>query len=71
MENRLDPANTHDMIEILKGKYRDRIPRKKFTHEDILVMQGQQQVIDYMVGTLAEIQRKQENSEHVRRRYKT
>ncbi len=59
MENKnFDPTSTVDMIKLLQGRFKDRVPRKKISYEDVLKMQGQQQVIDYMIGTLQEIERK-------------
>lgn len=59
MENKLDPSSTVDMIKILQERFRDRIPRKLVTYDEVCQMQGSQKVIDYMVGTLeAEERRK-------------
>jgi hypothetical protein len=61
MENNknLDPTSTVDMIKVLQSRFKDRVPRKNVSYEEVLKMQGQQQVIDYIIGTLQELERKQ------------
>ena len=64
---KLDPTSTVDMVEVLQSRFKDRVPRKNVSYEEVLKMQGQQQVIDYIIGTLQELERKQGLEAHVRK----
>lgn len=42
------PYVPEDLLEALRKVFPDRLPRKQITHEDFLVLQGQQKVIDFL-----------------------
>lgn len=50
--DKLDPASSVDLLTILQARFRDRVPRNTITLEDVMRMQGEQRVLDYIIGIL-------------------
>lgn len=42
------PQVPEDLLLALKEAFPDRLPRRLISHEDFLILQGQQKVIDFL-----------------------
>lgn len=42
------PKVPEDLLMALKDAFPDRLPRRQISHEDFLILQGQQKVIDFL-----------------------
>lgn len=42
------PSVPEDLLGALKKAFPDKLPRKSISHEEFLILQGQQKVIDFL-----------------------
>lgn len=42
------PKVPEDLLKALQEVFPDKLPRKQISHEDFLILQGQQKVIDFL-----------------------
>lgn len=64
--SKLDLTSTVDLIKELQARFTDRVPRHKVDIEDVYKMQGQQQVIDYIIGSLQAIEDRSSKMQMIR-----
>lgn len=48
MKTEVFPSVPQDLLEALREAFPDRLPRKSISHEEFLILQGQQKVIDFL-----------------------